>query len=142
MIASFAAANKVDVTQENHGALARLVNYVLQQKDADLEWLEPWCALSHCSSVTLSRLDTSRPLQDRRLGGNLNPTLSALNLRIPPSTNSSAALIKLAASEARNATTFATSSASPMRPSGQSRLTHQTTPGADLPAPALPDQGF
>jgi len=71
MIASFAAANKVDVTQENHGALARLVNYVLQQKDADLEWLEPWCALSHCSSVTLSRLDTSRPLQDRRLGGNL-----------------------------------------------------------------------
>jgi len=71
MIASFAAANKVDVTQENHGALARLVNYVLQQKDADLEWLEPWCALSHCSSVTLSRLDASRPLQDRRLGGNL-----------------------------------------------------------------------
>ncbi len=71
MIASFAAANKVDVTQENHGALARLVNYVLQQKDGDLEWLEPWCNLSHCSSVTLSRLDASRPLQDRRLGGNL-----------------------------------------------------------------------
>jgi hypothetical protein len=82
MIASFAAANKVDVTQENHGALARLVNYVLQQKDADLEWLEPWCALSHCSSVTLSRLDASRPLQDRPRRQPY-PTLSALNLRHP-----------------------------------------------------------
>lgn len=71
MIASFASANQVDVTQENNDALARLVGYVLRQNEAHLEWLEPWCAMHHCSPVTLSRLDTSRPLEDRRLGGNL-----------------------------------------------------------------------
>lgn len=71
MIASFARANQVDVTRENHGALARLVGYVLRQNAAPLTWLEPWCAMHHCTSVTLSRRDASRPLQERRLGGNL-----------------------------------------------------------------------
>ncbi|WP_333849623.1 mannuronate-specific alginate lyase [Leclercia sp.] len=71
MIASFADANQVDVTKENNHALARLAGYVLQQNTAHLEWLEPWCAMHDCTSVTLSRLDASRPLQDRRLGGNL-----------------------------------------------------------------------
>lgn len=71
MIASFAGANHVDVTQENNGALARLAGYVLRQHEAHLEWLEPWCNMYHCDSVTLSRLNASRPLQARRLGGNL-----------------------------------------------------------------------
>jgi len=71
MIASFARANQVDVIQENKGALARLAGYVLRQDESHPEWLEPWCAMQHCTSVTLSRLDASRPLQDRRLGGNL-----------------------------------------------------------------------
>lgn len=71
MIASFAGANKVDVIQENNGALARLAGYVLQHNEAHLEWLEPWCAMHPCSPATLSRLDASRPLKDRRLGGNL-----------------------------------------------------------------------
>jgi len=71
MIASFADANQVEVTKENNGALARLAGYVLLQNEDHLEWLEPWCALHHCSSGTLSRLNASRPLKDRRLGGNL-----------------------------------------------------------------------
>lgn len=71
MIASFARANQVDVIKENEGALARLAGYVLRQNEAHLEWLEPWCAMNQCDSVTLSRLQASRPAEDRRLGGNL-----------------------------------------------------------------------
>ena len=71
MIASFASANQVEVTHENNGALARLAGYVLREDDSHLAWLEPWCAMTHCSSVTLSRIEANRPLKDRRLGGNL-----------------------------------------------------------------------
>lgn len=71
MIASFAKANQVDVTQENHGALARLASYVLREDNTHLEWLEPYCALSHCDDATLTLRDASRPLKNRRLGGDL-----------------------------------------------------------------------
>ena len=71
MIASFAGANQVDVMAENNGALARLAGYVLREDDTHLAWLEPWCAMTLCSTVTLSRLHAHRPLEDRRLGGNL-----------------------------------------------------------------------
>ncbi|MCU6671580.1 mannuronate-specific alginate lyase [Enterobacteriaceae bacterium H4N4] len=71
MIASFARANNQDVMAENNGALARLAGYVLREDDTHLTWLEPWCAMTACSDVTLSRLQAHRPLQDRRLGGNL-----------------------------------------------------------------------
>lgn len=71
MIASFAQANKRDVTQENHGALARLASNVLTQDSAKDDWLEPYCGLIQCDTVTLERRDSQRPIKNRRLGGQL-----------------------------------------------------------------------
>lgn len=71
MIASFAQANQVDVTQENDGGLRRLAGYVLQHDKANLEWLEPYCTLIKCDSVTIAGRDAGRPWVNRRMGGNL-----------------------------------------------------------------------
>jgi len=71
MIASFAKANQVDVTQENHGALARLASYVWREDKTDLAWLAPYCSLAYCDDATLKLRDASRPLKSRRLGGDL-----------------------------------------------------------------------
>lgn len=70
MIASFAKANQVDITQQNRGALKRLAGYVLTHNTHD-EWLEPYCDLTKCDSVTLARRDGQRPIKNRRLGGQL-----------------------------------------------------------------------
>lgn len=70
MIASFAKANQVDITQQNRGALKRLAGYVLTHDTHD-EWLEPYCDLTKCDSVTLARRDGQRPIKNRRLGGQL-----------------------------------------------------------------------
>ena len=71
MMASFAHANRVDLMQENEGALARLAGYVLKRDTADAEWLEPYCSLTQCARPTLARRDAHRPLKNRRLGGDL-----------------------------------------------------------------------
>jgi poly(beta-D-mannuronate) lyase len=71
MIASFAAANGQDVVAENNGALGRLAGYVLSQKQTDPVWLEPWCDITDCDATARALRDASRPLNSRRLGGNL-----------------------------------------------------------------------
>lgn len=71
MIASFAQANNKDVMQENNHALIRLARYVLQHDKSHLEWLEPYCTLIECDNVTITLRDNSRPLSNRRLGGDL-----------------------------------------------------------------------
>jgi len=43
----------------------------LREDNTHLEWLEPYCALSHCDDATLTLRDASRPLKNRRLGGDL-----------------------------------------------------------------------
>lgn len=71
MIASFAQANHVDVMNENSGGLLRLAGFVLQHDKTTYEWLEPWCSLTDCDSVTTLARDRGRPWVNRRMGGNL-----------------------------------------------------------------------
>lgn len=71
MIASFAQANHVDLLAENNHALQRLASYVLRNDRQDRQWLEPYCTLVKCDSVTQSLRDAARPLKNRRLGGDL-----------------------------------------------------------------------
>ena len=72
MIASFAAANGQDVITTNNNALGRLAGYVLSQPKTDPVWLAPWCDLTRCDATTRDLRDASRPLESRRLGGNLS----------------------------------------------------------------------
>ncbi|MFZ3184879.1 MAG: mannuronate-specific alginate lyase [Pseudomonas sp.] len=92
MIASFAQANHVDLTQENREALRRLAERVLSgvededefnakaaqdqdmddlQIDSKYAWLEPYCTLYRCSAQTLEWKQSMQPFKTFRLGGDL-----------------------------------------------------------------------
>ncbi|MDP3846837.1 MAG: mannuronate-specific alginate lyase [Pseudomonas sp.] len=92
MIASFAKANHVDLTQENREALRRLAERVLTgvededefnakaaqdqdmddlQIDSKYAWLEPYCTLYRCSTQTLEWKQSMQPFKTFRLGGDL-----------------------------------------------------------------------
>lgn len=92
MIAAFAQVNGVDLRQENHGALQRLAERVMQGMDdqqafdrktgndqdmADLKenskfaWLEPYCALYSCTPKTQDWRRKMEPFNSFRLGGDV-----------------------------------------------------------------------
>ncbi|MDB6049767.1 MAG: algL [Pseudomonas sp.] len=92
MIASFAQANGVDLRPENHGALQRLGERVIngvkdnssfaqrsgeQQDMTDLKvdskfsWLEPYCSLYTCAPDVLDRKRAMEPFKAFRLGGDV-----------------------------------------------------------------------
>ncbi|WP_437888582.1 mannuronate-specific alginate lyase [Phytobacter sp. V91] len=93
MIALFARSNGVEVTKENHNALARLAELTIaglhdpqafrqktgSQQDlafshqpTNLAWLEGWCALEHCPESLDAFRQQQRPLRNTRLGGDLS----------------------------------------------------------------------
>ncbi len=90
MIAAFAEANQVDLRGENHGALQRLAERVLQgardpaafaqrtgskqdmselRKDFKYAWLAPYCSLYACSEETRELNQEMGPFNSFRLGG-------------------------------------------------------------------------
>ena len=90
MIAAFAEANEVDLRGENHGALQRLAERVLQgarapstfaqrtgakqdmselQKDFKYAWLAPYCSLYACNEQTRELNQEKGPFNSFRLGG-------------------------------------------------------------------------
>ncbi|MDZ4192592.1 MAG: alginate lyase family protein, partial [Pseudomonas sp.] len=90
MIAAFAEANEVDLRGENHGALQRLAERVLQgardpaafaqrtgakqdmselRKDFKYAWLAPYCSLYACSEETRELNQEMGPFNSFRLGG-------------------------------------------------------------------------
>lgn len=92
MVASFARANGVDLRQENHAALQRLANRVLEgvrdpnqfadrggekqdmtdlKKDPKFAWLEPYCSLYECDGEVLEKKHEKQPFKTFRLGGDL-----------------------------------------------------------------------
>src|SRR5690606_23448721 len=92
MISAFALANGQDLRAENRNAIGRLGENILagrqdpsrftaradseqvmeaMQKTNNLAWVEPYCALYHCSAPTRQWLDSVRPLRTYRLGGNV-----------------------------------------------------------------------
>lgn len=92
MIAAFAKANDLDLTHENNDALKRLAARTLagvddprifqaktgkeQEKDGTSEaskfsWLEPYCWLYICDRVLERRLESYRPINTYRLGGDI-----------------------------------------------------------------------
>lgn len=92
MIAAFAQVNGVDLRPENHGALQRLAERVMQgvgnpqafdaragndQDMADLKenskfaWLEPYCALYRCAPPTQDWRRKMEPFNSFRLGGDV-----------------------------------------------------------------------
>lgn len=93
MIAVFAQANGVDLRNENHAALQRVGQQVLdglddhdrfarlvheKQETADLQtdskfvWLEPYCSLYDCSDKTRQWRQSIAPLKTYRLGGDIS----------------------------------------------------------------------
>jgi len=93
MIAAFAQANGVDLRAENHGALQRLAERVLNGVDDpdafasktgdkqdmdDLKkpnkyaWLAPYCVLYSCSADTQALQQKMGPFNTFRLGGNVS----------------------------------------------------------------------
>ncbi|MBC9252004.1 poly(beta-D-mannuronate) lyase [Pseudomonas alcaligenes] len=92
MIAAFAEANGVDLREENHGALKRLAERVLEGVDdqdafdertgedqdmdeleihAKFAWLEPYCSLYACSAEARELKQDMGPFQTFRLGGDV-----------------------------------------------------------------------
>lgn len=90
MIAAFAQANGVDLREENHSALQRLAERVLQgaqdpaafaqrtgakqdmselRKDFKYAWLAPYCSLYACSAQTQELNKEMGPFNSFRLGG-------------------------------------------------------------------------
>ncbi|WP_263141263.1 mannuronate-specific alginate lyase [Pseudomonas sp. RIT-PI-AD] len=90
MIAAFAQSNGVDLREENHQALKRLAERVIEGvedqddfdkkagKDQDMEdlkiknkyaWLEPYCALYACNEDFRERKRSMEPFNSFRLGG-------------------------------------------------------------------------
>lgn len=92
MLALFARANHVRLTDAENAALKRLGDRVIAGfddplpfreasgseqdrrflvKPANLAWLEAWCSLYPCPGAVNDRLNALRPLNNVRLGGNL-----------------------------------------------------------------------
>ncbi len=99
-----------------------------------------WSSIEDSHTVKLKLRDASRPLKTRRLGG-IDGVISALNLRHTTVNKSSMALIKLAASEARNATVFPTSAGSPIRPNGTCAASASNKPLRSSSATCPPNPG-
>lgn len=97
MVAAFAQANGVDLRAENHGALERLAERVLDgideqaafaarsgakqdlaelKKPAKFAWLEPYCALYACSAETREYKQELGPFRTFRLGGDVTRVFS------------------------------------------------------------------
>lgn len=98
MIATFAAANGVNLVGEGNNALGRVVTRVLagvddpslfesrtggkKQEMDDLReperfaWLEPYCSLANCSGPVADRMAKLRPLKSHRMGGDLTALFS------------------------------------------------------------------
>ena len=93
MVAAFAQANGVDLRGENHGALKRLAERVLDdmekpddfnkrtgqqqdmeelRKDFKFAWLPPYCTLYDCTEQTREREQKMGPFQTFRLGGDVS----------------------------------------------------------------------
>jgi poly(beta-D-mannuronate) lyase len=98
MIAAFAKANGVSVSERNRKALLRLADRVIKGvddpaafekrtgKDQNVEdfeqrskfaWMEPYCWTFQCSERLQKRLDSLRPLKSYRLGGNVTQLFRA-----------------------------------------------------------------
>ncbi len=114
MIAAFAKANDLDLTHENGDALKRLAARTLagiddpqifqaktgkkQEKDGTEEahnfsWLEPYCWLYDCDHKLVLRLESYRPINTYRLGGDITALFAepvvdadATGLNLPSST--------------------------------------------------------
>ena len=95
MIAAFGKANNIDLAAEGNGALKRVADRTLQgiadphvfeaktgkaqdlegldqdQQDSKLAWLEPYCWTVGCDDATRQKVNSLRPMKNRRLGGNL-----------------------------------------------------------------------
>lgn len=93
MIAAFAKANGLDLTQENDAALRRLATRTLAGVDdpdifkaktgkkqdteglddpSKFSWLEPYCQLYSCSGELARRLEGYRPISAYRVGGDVS----------------------------------------------------------------------
>ncbi|WP_296219356.1 mannuronate-specific alginate lyase [Pseudomonas sp. UBA2684] len=93
MVAAFAQANGVDLREENHGALQRLAERVLDgvddqqaftrktgekqdmedlKKRAKFAWLAPYCTLYSCSTDTEQFKQQMAPFKTFRLGGDVS----------------------------------------------------------------------
>ncbi|WP_236658354.1 mannuronate-specific alginate lyase [Pseudomonas knackmussii] len=100
MIAAFAQANGTDLREENHGALQRLAERVMQGvgdqqafdaktgNDQDMEdlkenskfaWLEPYCALYSCAPKTQDWRRKMEPFNSFRLGGDVTKVFNRGN---------------------------------------------------------------
>lgn len=114
MIAAFAKANDLDLTHESNDALKRLATRTLagvddprifqaktgkkQERDGTDEaskfsWLEPYCWLYACDQALERRLESYRPINTYRLGGNITALFAhtvidadATRLDLPSST--------------------------------------------------------
>ncbi len=92
MVAAFAQANGVDLREENHAALRRLAERVMQgvdnqdafrertsekqdmedlHKDVKFAWLEPYCSLYACSPQLQEERHEKGPFKTFRLGGDV-----------------------------------------------------------------------
>ncbi|MEK1904834.1 MAG: mannuronate-specific alginate lyase [Pseudomonas sp.] len=92
MVAAFAEANGVDLREENHAALKRLAERVLDgvddqdafddrtgedqdmgelEKNAKFAWLEPYCSLYTCSAEASELKQDMGPFKTFRLGGDV-----------------------------------------------------------------------
>jgi poly(beta-D-mannuronate) lyase len=97
MIAAFAQANAVDLRKDNHGALKRLAERVLDgvdeqdafaaragakqdmgelKKSSKFAWLEPYCTLYACSAQLQARKQRMGPFKTFRLGGDVSQVFS------------------------------------------------------------------
>jgi poly(beta-D-mannuronate) lyase len=100
MLAELGEANGVDLYAEEHGAIGRLANRVIEglrdpapfaaaagvaqqvrpPRGPDLAWAEPYYARFHDRRL-IPLLATARPLRDDRLGGDLTAAFGAVDLR-------------------------------------------------------------
>jgi poly(beta-D-mannuronate) lyase len=98
MIAAFGKANGVDLASEGNGALRRAAERTLEgiadpkvfeqktgqeqdleglDQDSKIAWLEPYCWTVGCEGLIAQKMASSRPMKNRRLGGNLTSIFSA-----------------------------------------------------------------
>jgi len=98
MIAAFGKANGVDLAGEGNGALKRAAERTLQgiadphvfeqktgqeqdleglDQDSKIAWLEPYCWTVGCEGSVAQKAAASRPMKNRRLGGNLTMIFGA-----------------------------------------------------------------
>jgi len=98
MIAAFGKANGVDLAGEGNGALKRAAERTLQgiadphvfeqktgqaqdleglDQDSKVAWLEPYCWTVGCEGSVAQKAAASRPMKNRRLGGNLTMIFGA-----------------------------------------------------------------